>query len=353
MLRIRNLAAGLALALPAFIPALLPAREEQPASVYLEVAPTRIEFLVGRTLVGAYEFGPKVAKPYFWPLIVPSGKSITRAWPMEQNYENAQVDHVHQKSAWFCHGDVIPEGIELKEKIKGVEGVDFWSEAKGHGRIVCTKVGEVQQVKNHGKVTTRNEWRTADDEKVLNETRVIHLYNFGETQLFVLDIDLHASVCPITFGDTKEGSLGVRVRETVCEEPGKGKHGLGKLVNAEGKTGEGKANNLEKSGCWGLTSAWCDYSGPVEGKPAGIALFADPDNPHPSCWHSRGYGLMAANPFGREKSGFPAMTGKKELVKLAKGDHLKLRFGIFLHSGDAKEGKVAEAFERFTKLKGE
>src|SRR5882672_207264 len=136
MLRIRHLAVGLALALPAFVPALMPAREAQPASVYLELAPTRIEFLVGRTLVGAYEFGPKVAKPYFWPLNVPSGKSITRAWPMEQNYENAQVDHVHQKSAWFCHGDVIPEGIEIKDKIKGVEGVDFWSEAPGHGKIV-------------------------------------------------------------------------------------------------------------------------------------------------------------------------------------------------------------------------
>jgi hypothetical protein len=60
---------------------------------------------------------------------------------------------------------------------------------------------------------------------------------------------------------------------------------------------------------------------------------------------------MAANPFGRAKSGFPDMKGKNDRVRLAKGEHLKLRYGIFVHLGDAKEGKVAEAYELFTKMK--
>ena len=59
---------------------------------------------------------------------------------------------------------------------------------------------------------------------------------------------------------------------------------------------------------------------------------------------------MAANPFGRDKSGFPAVKGKTDLVKLAKGEHLKLRYGILLHDGDAKEGKTAECYEQFVKL---
>ena len=29
------------------------------------------------------------------------------------------TDHPHQKSAWFTHGDVIPKGITLNQKIKG------------------------------------------------------------------------------------------------------------------------------------------------------------------------------------------------------------------------------------------
>jgi hypothetical protein len=45
------------------------------------------------------------------------------------------------------------------------------------------------------------------------------------------------------------------------------------------------------------------------------------------------------------------MKGNKELVKLAKGEHLKLRYGIFLHLGDGKDGKVAEYYDRFAALK--
>ena len=64
----------------------------------------------------------------------------------------------------------------------------------------------------------------------------------------------------------------------------------------------------------------------------------------------RAYGLLAANPFGRAKSGFPGARGRTDLVKLDRGEHLKLRYGILLHTGDVKTGKVAEAYEQFMKL---
>lgn len=317
--------------------ALVPAAE--PAAVSIKASKDQVDFLAGKDLVGRYHIGATVAKPYFWPLNGPGGVAITRAWPMEKGLPGESTDHPHQKSAWFCHGDVIPEGIALKDKIKGVEGVDFWSEAPGHGRIVCTQVGEPKLEKNHGQITTRNEWRTADGTKVLDETRTIHLYNFGDTNLLVFDIDLHASAVPITFGDTKEGSFGIRINDTI--RAGKGK---GKLENADGKVGE--------LSVWGQQSPWCDYSGPIDGKTVGLAILDDPSNRFPACWHSRGYGLMAANPFGRAKSAFPAMLGKKELVKLAKDEHLKLRYGILIHPGDAQGGKVGDYFKQFVKLKG-
>ncbi len=297
-----------------------------------------VDFRLGGEQVTRYHMGHEAAKPYFWPLNAPGGVPVTRAWPMEKGQKGETVDHVHQKSAWFCHGDVIPEGIERKQKIKGVEGVDFWSEAPGHGRIVCTHVGAPETAPGWARVATRNEWRTADGTKILDEARVIGLHRLGEARLLVLDVDLHASVCPITFGDTKEGSLGVRVNDVLREAAGQGK-----LENAEGKTGEKLI--------WGQVSKWCDYSGPVGGKTVGIAILDGPNNPHPAAWHSRGYGLTAANPFGRDKSGFPSQKGKSDLVRLAKGEHLKLRYGILVHAGDAKEGKVAECYEEFVKLR--
>src|SRR5262245_65048448 len=95
-------------------------------------------------VVASYVIDPSAAKPYFWPMNALPGVSVTRAWPMVADAKGEAKDHKHHVSAWFCHGDVIPEGIDYKKHVKGVEGVDFWSEHKGHGTIVCTKVGEAK-----------------------------------------------------------------------------------------------------------------------------------------------------------------------------------------------------------------
>src|SRR5262249_42427046 len=148
-------------------------------------------------------------------------------------------DHKHHRGLWFCHGDVIPEGMSLKHKIKGVAGIDFWAERTGQGRIVCMVCrppGEIAT--DHARNRTHNEWRTFDGEKVMDEERTIHFLDRGEETLFVFDITLHASVLPLIFGDTKEGCLAVRVADSMTE---KAKGGV--LENAQGNKGE--------KNCWG------------------------------------------------------------------------------------------------------
>jgi hypothetical protein len=309
-----------------------------PAEVNLR---SNFSFGVGGKTAAVYTFGGDLAKPIFWPLNAPNGDEITRAWPMRPLLKGGTADHKHQKSAWFTYGDVIPEGREIKHKRKGVEGIDFWAEEAGCGRIVCVRTSAYHNDKNRASLSTVNEWRDAGGDKIMDEVRKIQFFGYETARLLIVDIDLHASVVPITFGDTKEGAFGVRVADSMIERKGKGR-----ITNAEGKVGMGE--------CWGRISAWCDYSGPVEQGTSGIAIFASPDNPLPSCWHSRDYGLMAANPFGRAKSGFPDMKDKKDkkdLAHLDKGEHLKLRYGIFIHRGDVKQGKVAEGYELFKKLK--
>ncbi len=302
-----------------------------------------IVFRAAGSEAATYRFGGNLAKPILWPLMAPNNKEITRDWPMGPPRSGLLAeDHPHQKSAWFTYGDVIPEGMEIKHKHKGIEGIDFWAEGPGCGRIVCVGTSDYHKESDHCGVTTRNEWRDADGAKIMDEVRTIRFFNYENARLFIVESDLYASVVPITFGDTKEGAFGVRVAHSLRED----NRGKGRITNAEGKIGEKQ--------CWGRISAWCDYSGPVDGETVGIALFAGPNNPLPSCWHSRAYGLMAANPFGRAKSGFPDMkdkNDKKDLVHLKKGEHLALRYGIFLHMGDVKQGKVAEAYELFRKMK--
>jgi len=312
----------------------LPAQD----NVSINVARDHVDFKAGKELVGRYHI-KNYAKPILWPLYAPGEVPLTRAWPIDKSKPGESTDHSHQKSAWFCHGDVIPEGIELKHKIRGVEGVDFWSEAKGHGKIVCTKISKPVVKGARGSVTTKDEWQTADGIKIMDETRKIHLYNFGKARLLVFDIDLLASVCPITFGDTKEGAMGVRINDDIRAD----KRGKGKIVNAEGK--------VDEKGCWGQRSAWCDYSGPIDGKMVGLSIFADPKNAEPSCWHSRNYGLMTANPFGRQRAAFPAVKDRTDLVRLKKGESIHFRYGILLHEGDAESGMVADYFRRFVELR--
>jgi hypothetical protein len=329
-----------------------PAFARADGDVLAVVGPDGIEFKSGSTVVAKYMTDPKYSKPFLYPVLAPNGVPVTRAWPIVKGDPGeATTDHPHQKSVWFCHGDVIPEGIDLKVQTtdKAGRGVDFWSEAKDkdgtrrHGQMTVVKVGEPKMVaKNHVSVETRNEWKTPDGMKILDEVRVIHFIDRPEGRLFGFDITLKATVCPITFGDTKEGSFGIRTHDALRPSL----EGGAVVTTAEGKVVvPPKKDNLS---IWGFPTAWIDYSGEVNGKAVGIAVFEHPSNIKAN-WHVRAYGLNAANPFGRSHSGFPTQKGKSDLVKIEKGSELKLQYGVYAHTGDVKSGKVAEAFNLFKK----
>jgi hypothetical protein len=282
-------------------------------------ADRRIDFRRDGDLVTTYHM-PAKAQPYLWPLNAPGGVPVTRAWPLDKS-KSVTTDHPHHVSAWFCHGEV--------------NDTDFWSIGPRHGVIACTDT----RGNGDGRLVTRNEWRAADGHKLLDEWRAIDVRPVAGGRLIIVATDLTPAGGPVVFGDTKEGAFAVRVCDQLRVGDKKGKNRRSRITNADDKAGE--------KDCWGYPSDWCDYSGEVDGKPVGVAIFDDPANKPRACWHVRDYGLMAANPFGRAKSGFPAMRGRTDLVRLEKGKHLLLRYGIFLHAGDAAAGKVWEAYREF------
>lgn len=291
-----------------------------------------VTFKDGDKVVTKYVLGGDIPKPHFWPVNAPDGTLVTAHSPK---------DHVHHKSIWFCHGDVVPDGVTLKTKSedKRVTGVDFWSEHKGHGKIVCVEVGEPKAEKDSVSVSTKSEWRTPDGDKILDEVRVLTVRKLAHGYLIGFDIDLHASVCGIKFGDTKEGSFGTRVSEQI----GAPKSTTNGTFTANG----GKKAEKE---IWGQPIDWMDYSGKVDGKEVGLSVFDHPKNAVRATSHGREYGLVAANPFGRDKS-FPSQKGKTDLTTIKKGDHLKLQYAAFAHTGDAKSGGVEEAYKLFAEGK--
>ena len=52
---------------------------------------------------------------------------------------------------------------------------------------------------------------------------------------------------------------------------------------------------------WGTRGPWMALRGTINAEPVTVVIFDHPSNHgHPTYWHARGYGLFAANPFGRQ-----------------------------------------------------
>jgi len=264
-----------------------------------------------------------VAKPYFYPLIGPGGTGITRGAPMDPQPDEA-TDHPHHRSLWFGHG--------------AVNGVDFWHEGDGRGTIVHTALGSMKMGSGQLTFTTRNDWMKPDKTtRVCQDERTYRFSKTPEGALAVdFDILIKASDGDVTFGDTKEGSMALRLIPTLQT---KGPVAKGKIVNSEG---------LTDNAAWGKRAPWCDAFGPDrEGKTVGVALFSHPENPrHPAAWHVRDYGLFAANPFGSQQYDKAGPSGD---FTVKNGETLRLRFRVFLHLDDAEKAGVAKAYAAYVK----
>ncbi len=294
------------------------ARLDLPASAEVVVKPSRggmvIQIDGGLFTEYLVQSG---AKPILWPILGPAGQPMTRAYPMGQA-PGEKKDHVHQRSLWFTHGDV--------------NGVSFWDENPEHGTIVHRRFAKTESG-GEAIVVTENDWVGPDSKKILSDRRRLKFAAGENVRWLDFDITLTASSGPVRFGDTKEGTFGVRVAETMKVDAKTG----GRIVNSQG---------LANDAAWGRKAAWVDYHGPVAGQTAGIAIMNHPDSfRFPTFWHVRTYGLFAANPFGRRE--FPDGGKQDGSYTLPDGQTITLRYRVWLHKGDEKEGRVAAAYESY------
>ena len=230
--------------------------------------------------------------------------------------------HPHHRSLWYAHGSI--------------NGHDFWSEEKGAGKTVHQRFITVKSGKKQGVIQSSNKLVANDGTTVATDERTWTFYNRPDARMFDFAITVHASEGELKFGDTKEGTMAMRLNEVMRL---KGKTGHGHIINSEG---------IKDDETWGKRAAWCDYYAPVDGKVVGVAIFDHPANPrHPTWWHVRDYGLFAANPFGLhdfEKK----PKGAGDLVVPA-GKSITFHYRFYCHRGDEKEAKVAEEYTQYAK----
>jgi Methane oxygenase PmoA len=271
---------------------------------------------------------------YFYPLIGPGGASMTRNWPMKE-VEGEEKDHPHHRSLWYSHGLV--------------NGVDFWSETPKAGKIVHDKFLEVKSGKDSGVIRSANKWIAPDGSVTMTDERTFRVFTrANHERLFDFEVTLKAGDRDVVLGDTKEGSMAIRVNESMrgvlAKQKGekKAKVGKGRIALSSGVTSSGSGD--EKA--WGKRAAWCDYSGPVDGKTVGVAIFDHPSNPkHPTWWHVREYGLFAANPFGvHDFEKQPKGAGD---ITIPAGKSVTFKYRFYLHAGDEIAGKVADRYQDY------
>ena len=261
---------------------------------------------------------------YFYPLLGPGGLPMTRNYPMVPDSKGEEHDHIHHRSLWYSHG--------------AVNGVDFWAESGKSGKIVHDKFLEIKSGKDSGVIRSANKWIAPSGEVVCTDERTFRIYARPENErLFDFEITIKAGDKPLVLGDTKEGSMAVRIAESMRLSHGKNKPGKGRIVQSTGVT------NQET---WGKRAEWCDYSGPVQDKIVGIAIFDHPSNPrHPTWWHVRDYGLFAANPFGiHDFEKKPAGTGD---LRVEAGKSVTFKYRFYVHEGDEKQAKVEERYREY------
>src|SRR5947209_7911504 len=178
-----------------------------------------------------WHHGPSSPRPFFYPLLGPSGSSLTR-----MGHPGAP-DHDHHRSIWFAHAKVL--------------GIDFWIE-QVESRIRQKGWLQYQDSDAEAVMAVLLGWFDGHDPKELLEQELIaglRPGTDGETFL-----ELQATFRPtaesLEFGQTNFGFLAVRVAKNLSVH-----FGGGEITSSEKLKGE--------PALFGKAARWVDYSGPV------------------------------------------------------------------------------------------
>ena len=302
-------------------------------------------------------------KPFLWPIMGPTGKSMTRAFPMESSeLESAiQRDHPHHRGMLFGHESIGRDGWKqpksdedwdrMLEANRAMVGGDTWHEEATYiepgksSKRGARKLATLAKIKHREfKTLDANDDRAIvvetcdyldrDGRRFLEEQRIITFAASPEARSIDFEQTLLASDSDVVFADCKDAGLAIRVPASMAIDSKLGGH----VINSEGQK-DGDA--------WSKPAKWCDYHGPVKGEHLGIAFLNHPSSfRFPTRWHVRKYGLFAANPFGLK-----AFDSKLDdaTTRLKRDESLTLKHRFIFHLGSAADAKIEEAWQQFAK----
>lgn len=294
-----------------------PVSEAAPPVFECESKPDRLVITHAGRPVGDYVFrDPKILRPYFANVHTPNGTKVTRNSPPVPGKDATDHETMHP-GVWIGFGEL--------------SGHDFW---RNKGRIEHVRFLEPpMSVHDRLEFATESHLLAADGSRLGTLISRVTLLSRAAGWLLLWEATFHAEGRDLVFGDQEEMGFGARVATAITEKNG------GEILSSGGLKSATKT--------WGQPADWCDYSGLIAGRRAGILLMAAPSNFRPSWWHNRDYGVFVANPFGRAAM----KQGSRSELTVKPGGPLRLRFGALFHGATPEnENELADVYRDFVDM---
>lgn len=290
----------------------LPEAKPVPAVQAVPLPYDQVSFVQNGRELTRYHYGFSLRRPFWYPLIGPSGVSHTR-----MGHPHATVSHTHHNSVWISH--------------QGVNGFHFWPD---RGEKLGTIQHEALEVLHDGDESawtySTNRWLDPEGKPVMIQRQRVEVVPLGGGEwLMIIDLRLEAPPGkePTTIAQNPFGMIGVRMAKTIGVNDGGGR-----ILNSEGALNEPQV--------FRKPARWVDYSGRVTADvTGGIALLDHPVNPnHPAPFHVRNDGWMGV-----------CLTLDAPIV-IEPGKPLRLRYGLWVHEGVPNLAEVEPIWRRFAQM---
>lgn len=303
----------------------------------------KVDVFIGGKLFTSFIYPDNIDKQVLYPIISPSGKTITRGYPINPRpFERA--DHPHHIGLWFNFGDV--------------NGLDFWnnsfaiSEANKHKYGSIKFDGIITKNDKKGELVSKSKWVNNQGDILLNETTTF-VFSGNDNMRTIIRTSELTAITDVVFTQNKEGLIGLRVDRAFEEPMTKPEKLLDKFGNI---TNENTLNNdcqngqyrnaegFTKGDVWGKRSKWVALSAMLENEPITIVIIDNPKNINYPAWsHARGYGLFATNNI----AGSVVDKNSAEVkVELKSGQKISFTHKIVIAGklSDSEINKLAENF---------
>ena len=273
--------------------------------VTAEKVADKIEFRVDGNLFTSYILSESEKYPFFFPVNGPSNASVT-------SMRNANYPH-HSSLFFGCDR---------------VNGGNYWQEGLEDGQIISLRADILETGGEKAVIENECIWRRPGADAPMKDKRKITVSSPSKDKYFI-DFDVTMEMLmDVNIEKTNHSLFSGRIDPDLAVING------GTMINAEGETGEKET--------FGKRSAWMDYYGKRMGKTEGMAILQHPSNEwFPAPWFTRDYGFFSPTPMY-----WPA---NDKNTSLKKGEQIKLRYRVIVHSGNHLEAGIAEEFAKYSK----